>query len=169
MFEVSKKGKADSQRSRPGCWYLHQQGSTKQFTFKCISCQGRDEMILGGEIKIKGPGLTKRLAQDGEVFIKKDGVEFILNVSNSKEESVDFDIWTALDEEDIEISTSIDEESESVYRDFVINLRDSKEREIELTLSISQMKALAEIFQSYTTACDLLQRCKGRSIPAESD
>jgi hypothetical protein len=125
-------------------------------------------MILGGEIKIKGPGLAKRLAQDGEVFIKKDGVEFILNVSNSKEESVYFDIWTALDEEDIEIKTSLDEDPEEVYDHLVLNLRDSKEREIELTFSLSQMKALAEIFQSYTTACDLLQHCKGRSIKAES-
>jgi hypothetical protein len=127
-------------------------------------------MKLLGTIEIKAPELIKKLTKKGEVFFSNfdSAEEFTLNTTNGSKEKIDFEIWFNLETEDIEIMTEFDNDPNNIYDSLDIHLKDSEGHKIGLLFSLSQVRALAEIFQSYMTAYDLLQRCKGRIIKAES-
>lgn len=126
-------------------------------------------MNLLGEIEIKGPGLIKKLSQDGEFIFKETGSELILKVSNGNKEEVKFNVTTEMySDSEISITTNFDDDPDIVDELFHFIAETKDGNGIGVSMSISQVRALAEIFQSYVTAYDLLQRCKGRSVKAES-
>jgi len=104
-------------------------------------------MILGGELKAKGPELRK-----SETHFEKEGVEFDLITEEKKNPEIEnFDIWIRLNEDDVTIQTDYID-GEPIQDSLGFSIKDKKGNNIDITISVSQARVLRDILEHFTNA-----------------
>ena len=116
-------------------------------------------MMLGGNVYVEGPNLRKRLKDDGKIRLEYDGMEFILEVSDSSRERVRMEPWIRLYGEDILIQNQINDVSSLFERgEFSLCVTDSKNQNLEIIFSVDQIRVIKDLFDQCLTAHEAHRR-----------
>jgi len=115
-------------------------------------------ICMGGEIKVKGPDVLKRLAEKGQVVFDINGVEFILTVADGIKEEMEFDPWFALSDAG-KLTIGPEENELEFYPNFVsVLIQENGKRSCALQVSYSQAKAITEFLNNYVAAYEAVMR-----------
>jgi hypothetical protein len=123
-------------------------------------------MVLAGDITIKGPGLRKRLADEGKFQITEHGAELTLKIAEAEKDGINFDAWIKADEESVKIITDA-RDGEALDDSFYFEMKGKNGRGASFTFSFEQAKALAEIFENYVRAYEAIENLK-KPVSAKS-
>jgi hypothetical protein len=119
----------------------------------------RGKILMGGSIGIAGPGILELARKkEGDSFYEVDHVEFNLKVEGAEKFTfTELNPFFDLSAADIDILTEARDDNQ-ICDSFTVEFHDGQERELEIIFSVDQVRALAEILQSYIVVHDSWSR-----------
>jgi hypothetical protein len=123
-------------------------------------------IVLAGNITIKGPGLRKRLVDEGKFELNEHGAELNLKIAEAEKDGIDFDAWIKADEESVMIKTAATD-GEALRDSFYFEMKGKNGREASFTFSFEQAKAVAEILGNYVKAYEAIDSLK-KTVSAQA-
>lgn len=124
-------------------------------------------ITLGGDIKISGPKIHDGLMKESKIEFEheKTMVEFRLEVNQAKKNGVKFEyLWLDFSGEKIAICCPDAKEENLMDYSFNIEIKGQNDGKVDLTLSIEQGRAIAEILSNCVQMFDLSEKLKSSKI-----
>ena len=118
-------------------------------------------MHLNGSITLKDPCL-----EDADLFLGKDGHEFIAKIRKAKESKTqNFDIWVNFEKDkEVKITNTYSSNGMVIEGDIYIEIESKNSESLGFSVSAEQAKTIRDILDRYLNAYQLVRALQEKKI-----